>query len=192
MSERIKIINEKVISDRWFTLKDISFDYTKNNGEVQRQDRVVYHKDNYSAILLYNSNKNSIILTKQFRMPAYINTPADGFVIEVCAGMLDNDSPEEAVIREAEEETGYRVKQVQKVFECYTSPGTLSELAHLYVGEYEDNMKVTEGGGTDADEDIEVLETPFRAALEMVKTGEIKDAKTIMLIQYAQLQGLLK
>ena len=192
MKDRIKIINEKVISDRWFTLKDISFDYTRNNGEVQRQDRVVYHKGNYAALLLYNREKQTIILTKQFRMPAYINTPEDGFVTEVCAGMLDNDSPEKAVIREAEEETGYRVTEVQKVFECYTSPGTLSELAHLYIGEYDDSMKVNAGGGTDADEDIEVLETSFKAALEMVKTGEIKDAKTIMLIQYAQLQGLLQ
>ena len=188
MKDRIK----KVISDRWFTLKDISFDYTKNNGEIQRQDRVVYHKDNYAAILLYNSQKQTIILTKQFRMPAYVNTPEDGFVTEVCAGMLDNDAPEECVIREAEEETGYRVKEVHKVFECYTSPGTLSELAHLYIGEYNDSMKVNAGGGTDEDEDIEVIETPFEKALEMVKTGEIKDAKTIMLIQYAQLQGLLQ
>lgn len=192
MKDRIKIINEKVISDRWFTLKDISFDYTRNNGEVQRQDRVVYHKGNYAALLLYNREKQTIILTKQFRMPAYMNKPEDGFVTEVCAGMLDNDSPEKAVIREAEEETGYRVTEVQMVFECYTSPGTLSELAHLYIGEYDDSMKVNAGGGTDADEDIEVLETSFKAALEMVKTGEIKDAKTIMLIQYAQLQGLLQ
>lgn len=191
MNDRVKIIEEKVIADRWFTLKDITFDYTWNNGKVQRQSRVVYKKSNYAGILLYNSEKQTVILTRQFRMPSFLNQTEDGFLIEACAGMLEEDSPEECVKRETEEETGFKVNKVKKVFEAYTSPGTLSEMAHLFVGEYNASMKVSDGGGTDFDEDIEVMEIAFKQALEMIGTGEIKDAKTIMLLQYAQINNLL-
>ena len=191
MEERVKIIEERSLSEGWFKLKEVIYDYTWFNGKVQRQSREVAKKGNYAGILLYNKEKRTVILTRQFRMPSYLNDTSDGFIVEACAGMLDDDAPEECAKREALEETGFKVKNIEKAFEAYTSPGTLSELAHLYIGAYEDDMKVSKGGGADEDEDIEVLEISFTQALEMIKTGEIKDAKTIMLLQYTQINGLL-
>lgn len=192
MSDRIRIVKEKVLTDNWFKVKEVTFDYTWFNGKVQRQSREVCKKGDYSGILLYNVERKSIILTRQFRMPAFMNNQEDGFLIETAAGMLDEDDPAECAKREVEEETGFKVKNLQKAFEAYTSPGTLSELAHLYVAEYHEDLKVSEGGGTDQDEDIEVLELSFEEALNRMNKGEIKDAKTIMLLQYAQIHKLLE
>ncbi len=191
MSKRIDIINKEVLSDNWYTLRKITFDYRAKDGSVQRQEREAYDRGNGSTILLYNKEKGTVVLTRQFRMPTYLNGNADGFLIEACAGLLEEDNAEDCIRKETEEETGYRIANVRKVFESYMSPGSVTEILFFFVAEYEDNMKVNEGGGSDEEEDLEVLELPFDKAVEMVSTGEIKDAKTIMLIQYAQIHGLL-
>lgn len=191
MGERIKVISKEVLSNNWYTLRKITFDYTKKDGSVQRQEREAYDRGNGSTILLYNKEKGTVVLTRQFRMPTYLNGNADGFLIEACAGLLEKDNAEDCIRKETEEETGYRIANVRKVFESYMSPGSVTEILYFFVAEYEDNMKVNAGGGTDEEEDLEVLELPFQKAIDMIASGEIKDAKTIMLIQYAQINGLL-
>ncbi len=192
MNERIKFIDKEVLSNSWYTLRKITFDYTKKDGSVQRQEREAYDRGNGSTILLYNKEKATVVLTRQFRMPTYLNGNEDGFLIEACAGLLEEDNAEDCIRKETEEETGYRIANVRKVFESYMSPGSVTEILYFFVAEYEDNMKVNDGGGTDEEEDLEVLELPFQKAIDMVGSGEIKDAKTIMLLQYAQINGLLK
>lgn len=191
MSKRIDIINKEVLSDNWYTLRKITFDYTTKDGSVQRQEREAYDRGNGSTILLYSKEKGTVVLTRQFRMPTYLNGNVDGFLIEACAGLLEEDNAEDCIRKETEEETGYRIANVRKVFESYMSPGSVTEILYFFVAEYEDDMKVNEGGGSDEEEDLEVLELPFTKAVDMVSTGEIKDAKTIMLIQYAQINRLL-
>ncbi|HEY9116563.1 MAG TPA: GDP-mannose pyrophosphatase NudK [Roseivirga sp.] len=192
MNTRVKIIDKKVLSDNWYTLNKITFDYILKNGEVQRQEREAYDRGNGSTILLYNKEKGAVILTRQFRMPTYLNGNESGFLIEACAGLLEKDNAEDCIKKETEEETGYRISNVKKVFESYMSPGSVTEILYFFVAEYEDNMKVNEGGGTDEEEDIEVLELKFDKAIAMIQSGEIKDAKTIMLLQYAQINRLLE
>lgn len=154
--------------------------------------RESYDRGNGAAILLYNLKHNTVILTKQFRMPTYINSNTDGMMIECCAGLLDNDNPEDCIRKEVLEETGYQIKNVRKLFEAYMSPGAVTEILHLFIAEYDSSMKINEGGGLDHEqEDIEVLELDFEEAYNMIFTGEIKDAKTIMLIQYAKINKLL-
>lgn len=191
MTERIKVIDKEVLSNNWYTLRKITFDYIKKDGSVQRQEREAYDRGNGSTILLYNKEKGTVVLTRQFRMPTYLNGNEDGFLIEACAGLLEEDNAEDCIRKETEEETGYRIANVRKVFESYMSPGSVTEILYFFVAEYEDNMKVNDGGGTDEEEDLEVLELPFQEAIDMMASGEIKDAKTIMLIQYAQINGLL-
>lgn len=188
----VKIIEEKLLSDNWYILKKITFDYQNSSGKWSRQSREAYDRGNGSTILLYNKAQNTVILTRQFRMPTYVNGNPTGMLIETCAGLLDKDNAEDCIRRETEEETGYRVTDVQKVFEAYMSPGSVTEILYFFVAEYHKNMKVNEGGGTEHEnENIEVLEIPFEEALSMIQTGEIKDGKTIMLLQYAQLHQLL-
>ncbi len=191
MGKRIDIINQEVLSDNWYTLNKITFDYHKSDGSVQRQEREAYDRGNGSTILLYNKDKGTVVLTRQFRMPTYLNGNENGFLIEACAGLLEEDNAEDCIKKETEEETGYRIANVRKVFESYMSPGSVTEILHFFVAEYEDEMKVNDGGGTDAEEDIEVLELPFDKTLRMIRSGEIKDAKTIMLLQYAQINQLV-
>lgn len=191
MRERIKIINKEVLSNNWYTLRKITFDYTKKDGSVQRQEREAYDRGNGSTILLYNKEKGTVVITRQFRMPTYLNGNDDGFLIEACAGLLEEDNAEDCIRKETEEETGFRIAKVRKIFESYMSPGSVTEILYFFVAEYEDDMKVNDGGGTDEEEDLEVLEIPFQKAIDMIASGEIKDAKTIMLIQYAQINGLL-
>ena len=192
MNSKVKNIQTKVLSDNWYTLNKIDFDYQLKNGEWVRQSRESYDRGNGACILLYNTSKNTVVLIKQFRMPSYVNGNETGMMVEVCAGLLDGDDPETCIIKETEEETGYNIKNVQKVFESYMSPGAVTEIIHFFVAEYDDKMKVSEGGGLDIEhEDIEVLEYDFESVKLMVQNGEIKDAKTIMLIQYAQIQSLL-
>jgi len=156
-------------------------------------EREAYDRGNGAAILLYNPIQNTILLTKQFRLPTYINGNEDGMMIEVCAGLLDDHNPEECIRKETEEETGYRIKEVHKVMEAYMSPGSVTEILYFFVGLYEPAMKVNDGGGLEEDhEEIEVLEVTFPEVIEMVTNKSIKDAKTIMLIQYAQIHDLLK
>lgn len=193
MNDRVKILQTTILSDNWYTLRKIEFDYLTRSGHWQRQSREAYDRGNGATILLYNKEKQTVLLTRQFRMPTYLNGNSDGMLIEACAGLLDQDHPEDCIRRETEEETGYVVKEVRKLFEAYMSPGSVTEILHFFAAEYWPDMKQSEGGGVAADnEEIEVLEYPLAAALEMVRTGEIRDAKTIILLQYAQLNGLLQ
>jgi len=192
MEEIVKNIKEEVLAKNWHTLKKITFDYKKKDGNWQTQSREVYEKDNGATILLYNSEQHTVILTKQFRLPSYLNGNKEGVLIEACAGLLDEDAPEECARREAEEETGYRPANVRKVFKAYMTPGSDTEILYFFVGEYSKDMKVAEGGGLEEEhEEIEVLELPFDKAYGMIETGEIKDAKTIMLLQYAKIHKLV-
>jgi len=181
----IKLLNKEVLSDNWYTLNKITFEYFGKGGSRVVQNREAYDRGNGATILLYDRNRHTVILTKQFRLPTYINGNESGMLIECCAGLLDQDNPETAIIRETEEETGYKISEVKKGFEAYMSPGSVTEILFFFVGEYSKNMKVSEGGGhVDEQENIEVLEMPFVEALDMLENGEIKDAKTIMLLQY--------
>jgi len=192
MNPKVKNVTTEILSNNWYTLKKVSFDYLKNNGTWQAQTREAYDRGNGAAILLYNKEQKSVILTRQFRLPTYINGNESGMLIEVCAGLLDKDNPEECAKRESEEETGYKVSNVQKVMEAYMSPGSVTEILFLFVAEYNAAMKVNEGGGVEHEqEDIEVLEIPFSQALKMMDNGEIKDAKTILLLQYIQIHNIL-
>ncbi len=191
-NNHIKNIEKKLLSDNYYILNRINFDYLMRSGEWVSQIREVYDRGDGAGILLYNKEKQTVILTKQFRMPTYQNGNEDGFLVEVAAGMLDKDNPEACIIREAEEEVGYRLKEVKKVYEAYSSPGVMTEKMHFFIGEYTDDMKVNEGGGLDSEhEDIEVLEIPFEKAVDMLNNGDIQDTRTIVLLQYAQIHKLL-
>jgi nudix-type nucleoside diphosphatase (YffH/AdpP family) len=188
----IKIQKTELLSDNWYLLNKVTYEYQKEDNTVETHIREVYDRGNGAAILLYNIRQKTVILTRQFRLPSYLNGNKTGMMIEVCAGLLDKDHPEQCIIRETEEETGYRLSSVHKVMETYMSPGAVTEILYLFVGEYEASMKVHEGGGLDAEqENIEVLEYTFDEAFTMIQTGEIKDAKTIMLLQYAKINNLV-
>ncbi|AEE50497.1 GDP-mannose pyrophosphatase NudK [Haliscomenobacter hydrossis] len=188
----INITKTEVLSDNWYTLRKVTYEYQKKDGTWETQSREAYDRGNGAAILLYNTEAKTVVLTRQFRMPTYVNGNPDGMMIEACAGLLDQDNPEDCIRRETEEETGYKVRDVRKVFEAYMSPGSVTEILYFFVAEYSQDMQVSDGGGLDHEqENIEVLELPFDTALSMVENGEIRDAKTIMLLQYVQIQGLL-
>lgn len=190
--KRLKNIKTELLSDNYYTLNKLTFDYQLRNGEWVTQMRECYDRGDGAGILLYNKEKGTVILTKQFRMPTFLNDNKEGLLIEICAGMLDKDHPEACIIRETEEEVGYRLKEVKKVFEAYSSPGVLTEKMHFFIGEYTDAMKVSDGGGVDTEhEDIEVLELPFEKAIYMLNNGEINDTRTIVLLQYALIHKLL-
>jgi GDP-mannose pyrophosphatase NudK len=189
---KINIIKTEVLSDNWYTLRKITYQTTNPDGTMETQSREAYDRGNGATILLYNKADKTVILTRQFRMPTYLNGNKSGYLIECCAGLLDKDNPEECIKRETEEETGYKVSDVKKVFEAYMSPGSVTEILYFFVAEYTKEMKVSDGGGIEEEsENIEVLELPFQQALDMISTGEIKDAKTIMLLQYAQINKLI-
>jgi GDP-mannose pyrophosphatase NudK len=188
----IKILKKEVLSDNWYTLNKITFEATKQDGSVLQLSREAYDRGNGATILLYNADNKTVILTRQFRMPTYINGNESGLLIECCAGLLDKNNAEDCIRRETEEETGYQITNVKKVFEAYMSPGSVTEILHFFIAEYTNDMKVGDGGGLEEEnENIEVLELPFTEALQMIRTGEIRDAKTIMLLQYAQINNLL-
>ena len=191
MSTTIKIIKSEILSNNWYTLRKITFDYLHKNGSVKTQSREAYDRGNGATILLYNKQQQTVVLTRQFRLPTFINGNETGMLIEACAGLLDKDNAEDCIRRETEEETGYKVKEVHKIFEAYMSPGSVTEILYFFIAEYTKEMKETEGGGVDEGEDIEVLEYNFDQALKMVAKGEIKDGKTIMLLQYLQLHKLM-
>jgi len=191
--KNLNITQAKILSDYKHVLKKVTYEYESSNGEIKGQTREVYDRGDGATILLYNADKKTVILTKQFRLPTYLNGNKNGVLIEACAGKLDGEEPEDAVRRETEEETGYKITHLKKVFEAYTTPGSVTEMLHFYVAAYSEDMKSSEGGGLKEEgEDIEVLELDFRQACAMVDTGEIKDCKTIMLLQYAQIQRLLE
>ena len=188
----IKIKQTDLLSDNWYILNKVTYEYYKEDQNLETHIREVYDRGNGAAILLYNSIEKTVILTRQFRLPTYLNGNKSGMMIEVCAGLLDKDQPEQCVIRETEEETGYRIKTVRKVFETYMSPGAVTEILHLFVGEYDSTMKVGDGGGADNEqENIEVLEYSFDETFALIESGEIKDANTIMLLQYAKINNLV-
>jgi GDP-mannose pyrophosphatase NudK len=190
--EAVKILENRVLSDQFSILRRFTFERVERSGELVTQVREVYDRGNGAAILLYNRVAGTVILTRQFRMPTFLNGNPTGMLIECCAGLLDRDHAEEAIRRETEEETGYKIGAVEKVLEAYMSPGSVTEILYLFVAEYTEEMKVSDGGGlAHESEDIEVLEMPFGRALEMVRTGEIKDGKTILLLQYAELKKLM-
>ncbi len=192
MISNVKIIDTKVLSDNWYILRKITYQYSKSDGSVLQQTREVYDRGNGATILLYNLAQRTVVLTSQFRLPTYTNGNADGMLIEACAGLLDQDNPEDCIRRETEEETGYKISEVKKVFEAYMSPGSVSEILYFFIAEYQPSDKVSEGGGVaHEEENIEVLEVRFEEALRMVETGAIRDAKTIMLLQHVKLQGIL-
>ena len=188
---KVRNIRKELLSDNWYSLNKVTFEYQREDGQWETQIREAYDRGNGAVILLYNTKKQTVVLTRQFRMPTYLNGNTDGMMIEACAGILEKGNAEETIKMEVEEETGYQVDKVQKVFESYMSPGSVTEILHFFIGVYEDHMKVSEGGGAeDETENIEVLELPFTQAWQMMVTGEIRDAKTIMLLQYAKLNGL--
>jgi GDP-mannose pyrophosphatase NudK len=190
--EQIKIIKEELLSDNWYTLKKYTYEILKHDGIRQIQTREVYDRGNGAVILLYNREFKTVILTKQFRLPSFVNGNRSGVLIEACAGLLDQDNPEEAIKRETEEETGYRIQDVRKIFDSYMSPGSVSEILYFFIAEYTPSMKVHAGGGIEHEqEEIEVLEISFDKAYGMIATGEIRDAKTIMLLQYVKINQLL-
>jgi GDP-mannose pyrophosphatase NudK len=192
MINNIKILDTKILSDNWYILKKITFEYFKRDGSRHTQIRESYDRGNGAAILLYNKLQKTVILTRQFRLPTFINGNESGMLIEVCAGMLDDDNPEDCIKRETEEETGYKVSDVRKIFEAYMSPGAVTEIIHFFVAEYSKKMKVNEGGGAEHEEEnIEVLEMKMEKAMQMIATGEIKDGKTMLLLHYAKLHDLV-
>jgi GDP-mannose pyrophosphatase NudK len=192
MIDNVKITQTEILSDNWYVLRKITYEYHKKNGILQTQTREAYDRGNGATILLFNRENKSVILTKQFRLPTFINGNETGMLIEACAGLLDKDNAEDCIRRETEEETGYKIKDVRKIFEAYMSPGSVTEILYFFVAEYSAQMKVGDGGGVDHEEEnIEVLEIQFNEALRLIETGEIKDGKTIMLLQYIRLHGIL-
>ncbi|MBC7749230.1 MAG: GDP-mannose pyrophosphatase NudK [Methylotenera sp.] len=188
----IKIQKTELLSDNWYLLNKVTFDYQKKDDSWITQKREVYDRGNGAAILLYNTQQKTVILTRQFRLPTYLNGNDSGMMIEVCAGLLDEDNPEQCIIRETEEETGYRLTKVTKIMQTYMSPGAVTEILYLFVGAYDQSMKVTEGGGVAHEqENIDVLEMPYEEAYAMIASGQIQDAKTIMLLQHAKINNLV-
>jgi nudix-type nucleoside diphosphatase (YffH/AdpP family) len=192
MAADVQILESSILSDNWYILKKITYSFTDTDGSRKTHVREAYDRGNGAAILLYQKEQGTVILTRQFRLPTFINGNTDGMMIEVCAGLLDTDNPEDCIRRETEEETGYQVTDVRKIMEVYMSPGSVTEILYLFVAEYNNHMKVHDGGGLEHEqENIEVLELTLDAAMQMIAEGEIKDAKTIMLLQYAQLHHLV-
>lgn len=190
MSAKIDIIKNKILSENWFVLRNFTYDLTAKDGAVIRHKREVYDRGNGATILLYNREKNSVVLTRQFRIATWVNGNPDGMLIETCAGLLDNDSPEDCIRKEAVEETGYAVGEVEKLFELFMSPGGVTEVVHFFAAEYSESQRDNAGGGVE-DEDIDVMEIPFPEAWAMIKDGRIKDGKTVTLLQHALIAGWL-
>jgi GDP-mannose pyrophosphatase NudK len=192
MINNIRIIDSKILSDNWYVLRKITYEYTKKDGTKHTQSREAYDRGNGATILLYNKEQKTVILTRQFRLPTFVNGNETGMLIEACAGLLDKDNAEDCIKRETEEETGYKITEVRKIFEAYMSPGSVTEILYFFIAEYAKEMKVTDGGGVEHEEEnIEVLELDINDVMKMVETGEIKDGKTIMLLQYIKLNNIL-
>lgn len=190
MSLNINVIKDKILSENWFLLRNMTYELTRSDGSVVRHRREVYDRGNGATILLYNRHKQTVVLVRQFRIATWVNGNEDGMLIETCAGLLDSDEPEACVRKEAIEETGFEVGEVRKLFELFMSPGGVTELIHFFIAEYNDTQRANGGGGVD-DEDIEVLELPYNRALEMMANGEIRDGKAVILLQYLQTSGLM-
>lgn len=191
MSGRVEILKTEILSKNWYKLNKVTFRYQLRNGEWIVQEREAYDRGNGAVILLYNRAAGTIVLTRQFRLPTFLNGNSDGMMVEACAGLLDLDNPEDCIRKEATEETGFSLSEVTKVYECYMSPGSVTELLHFFIAEYDGSMKTSCGGGVEGEEDIEVLELRYSEALAMIRDGRIKDAKTIILLQHLKVEGIL-
>ena len=187
VGNRVKITENKLLSDNWYVLRRYTYDYLGRDGNWTTQQREAYDRGNGATILLHNPQANTVILTRQFRLPTYVNGNPSGMLIEACAGLLDNDHPDDAIRRETEEEIGFRIKSVEKIMEAYMSPGSVTEKLFFYLAEYSADTERLLGGGVD-DEEIDILEMSLPQAMALVGTGEIMDGKTIMLLQYLQLR----
>jgi nudix-type nucleoside diphosphatase (YffH/AdpP family) len=192
--QQIRNITHHILSKAWATLYRIEYDYQFKDGRIKRIKRECYNRGHGAAVLLYNIEKSTVILTKQFRMPIYENDKSEGMSIEVCAGAIDkNESAKHTILREIEEEVGYKVNEATCVLETYMSPGAMTEKLYLFIAEYSEAMRVNAGGGLEVEnEDIEVLEISFSEAIDMIKTKQIIDAKTILLLQFAQINNVLQ
>lgn len=187
--ERVRILKTEVLSDDWYVLRKVTFDFLRRDGTWQRQSRETYDRGNGATILLHDRKTDNVLLTRQFRMPAFVNGH-HGMLIETPGGLLDDASPEERIRAEVEEETGYRVHHVEKIFEAFMSPGSVTEKLYFYLGDYDSSMRVSDGGGVEEEgEEIETIEVPLQTALQMIERGDIMDGKTIMLLQYAALKA---
>lgn len=187
---KIRIIREQLLSDDWYTLKKYTFALLRRDGNWQEMSREAYDRGNGAVILLYNKTLETVVLTRQFRLPVYINGHC-GFLIEAAAGLLDSETPEQRIIEEAQEETGFVVSAPEKIFEAWMSPGSVTEKLFFFIAEYSPKDRLNSGGGLHEEgEDIEVLEWPFAKAMAAIKSGEIQDAKTIMLLQHLALNSV--
>lgn len=184
----VRLLSADVLSDSWYTLRKVHFELRRHNGQWQRLSREAYDRGNGAVLLLWDPVRRTVVLTRQFRLPAFLNGSPDGQLIEACAGLLDGDEPEACIRREAEEETGYRIRALRKLFEAYMSPGSVTEKLHFFIAEYTPGDRVRAGGGVvEEGEDIEVIEMPLTDALDAIASGRIQDGKTIMLLQHAAL-----
>ena len=187
---RVRIVDVELVGSGWHVLRRTTFDYQHSDGHWSRETRETYDRGNGATVLLYDPDRRTVLLTRQFRYPVYVNGHPDGQLIETAAGLLDDDSPEDAIRREAEEETGVAVGDLHHVFDVYMSPGSVTERLHFYAAPYSPGSRLTAGGGlAEEGEDIDVLELPFDEALAMIRSGVIADAKTVMLLQWAALDG---
>lgn len=190
-NDDVRVIGVEVLSDDWYLLKKTTFERRRRDGRWQRMSRETYDRGNGATILLYNRNLGTVLLTRQFRFPAYVNGCIDGLLIETCAGLLDNEDAEQCIRREAEEELGVCIRKPRKLFEAYMSPGSVTEKLHFFAAEYSIEDQIGRGGGVAKEgEDIERLELKLDDAMAMMRSGAIQDGKTIMLLQHAQLVGL--
>ncbi|MEU7454784.1 NUDIX domain-containing protein [Streptosporangium roseum] len=187
---RVRVREVELLSSSWYILRRTTFDYLRTDGSWSAQERETYDRGNGATVLLYDAERATVLLTRQFRYPVYVNGHPDGLLLETAAGLLDDDDPETAIRREAAEETGYDIGEVRHVFDVYMSPGSVTERLHFFAAPYTADRRTSEGGGlADDGEDIEVVELPFAKALAMIGSGEIADAKTVMLLQWAALSG---
>ena len=187
-TDNVRLVDAQVLSNNWYTLRKISVELRRRDGQWQRLSREAYDRGNGAALLLWDPRRSTVVLTRQFRLPAFLNGSPDGQLIEACAGLLDGDEPEACIRREAEEETGYRIRTPRKLFEAYMSPGSVTEKLHFFVAEYEPGDRVRAGGGLmEEGEDIEVIEMPLAEALAAIASGRIQDGKTNMLLQHVAL-----
>nr|WP_159464212.1 NUDIX domain-containing protein [Scandinavium goeteborgense] len=185
--DHVRHLEVQLLSDNWYTLKKYTFELRRQDGTWQQQNREAYDRGNGATILLYNREKQTVVLTRQFRLPVYLHDQ-NGYLIEAAAGLLDNASPEQRIIAEAQEETGFQIAEPEKIFEAFMSPGSVTEKLYFFIAEYREQDRSGQGGGIESEgEDIEVLEWPLEKALSAVLSGEIQDGKTIMLLQYLAL-----
>jgi GDP-mannose pyrophosphatase NudK len=185
----IEVLNTEVLSDNWYVLRKVTFRLRKRDGSWETQSREAYDRGNGATILPYDPSRGTVILTRQFRLPTFVNGNASGMLIETCAGLLDSENPWQCITRELREETGFELHNVRKVMEAYMSPGSVTEILHFFVAEYTPAQRASMGGGVE-EEDIEVLELTIDEAAARIASGEIRDGKTIMLLQYAALHIL--